>query len=160
MKFTIFRIGEEVFGVSIERVVEILKVQKIFTIPGLPSFLSGVMSVRGLVVPIIDLRRRFGVTPAGRKERVIIVRYEREKVGFLVDEVIEILTLESDEVRTPPSLFRGFRTEYLTGIGKKGERIILLLNVDTLLTSEEKILLKESLDMLEDNGGRDKKKAQ
>ena len=110
------------FGIGIERVVEILKTQKIFTIPGLPEFLSGVISVRGNVVPVIDLRRRFGMKPSGNKERIIIVRYGKEKIGFLIDDIKEILSLPSEEIRTPPSIFKGFKTEYLTGLGKHGDR--------------------------------------
>ena len=151
-KFTIFKIGDELFGIGIERVVEILKVQKIFTIPGLPEFLSGVMSVRGNIVPVIDLRRRFGIKPAGNKERIIIVRYGQEKISFLVDDIKEILSLTPEEIRTPPSIFKGFKTEYLTGLGKHGERIIILLNIDNLLTSEEKIILRESIGLLEEKG--------
>ena len=151
-KFTIFKIGDEMFGIGIERVVEILKVQKIFTIPGLPEFLSGVMSVRGNIVPVIDLRRRFGIKPSGNKERIIIVRYGQEKISFLVDDIKEILSLSPEQIRTPPSIFKGFKTEYLTGLGKHGERIIILLNIDSLLTSEEKIILKESIGLLEEKG--------
>jgi len=151
-KFAIFKIGDEVFGIGIERVVEILKVQKIFTIPGLPEFLSGVMSVRGNIVPVIDLRRRFGIKPSGNKERIIIVRYGQEKISFLVDDIKEILSLSPEEIRTPPSIFKGFKTEYLTGLGKHGERIIILLNIDSLLTSEEKIILRESIGLLEEKG--------
>jgi len=151
-KFTIFKIGDEIFGIGIDRVVEILKVQKIFTIPGLPEFLSGVMSVRGNIVPVIDLRRRFGIKPAGNKERIIIVRYGQEKISFLVDDIKEILSLTPEEIRTPPSIFKGFKTEYLTGLGKHGERIIILLNIDNLLTSEEKIILRESIGLLEEKG--------
>jgi purine-binding chemotaxis protein CheW len=151
-KFTIFKIGNDLFGIGIERVVEILKVQKIFTIPGLPEFLSGVMSVRGNIVPVIDLRRRFGIKPSGNKERIIIVRYGQEKISFLVDDIKEILSLSPEEIRTPPSIFKGFKTEYLTGLGKHGERIIILLNIDTLLTSEENIILRESIGLLEEKG--------
>lgn len=150
MKFTIFNISEETFGIDIARVLEILRVQKIFTIPGLPDFLSGVMSVRGAVIPVMDLRRRFGMKPAGRKERIILVRYDREKIGFLVDEIKEILSLKPDEIRPSPSIFKGFKTQYLSGIGKKDERIILILNIDTLLTSEEKIWLQEATELLEE----------
>jgi len=150
MKFTIFNISDETFGIDISRVLEILRVQKIFSIPGLPGFLSGVMSVRGAVIPVMDLRRRFGMKPAGRKERIILVRYDHEKIGFLVDEIKEILVLNPDEIRPSPSIFKGFKTEYLTGIGKKDERIILLLNIDTLLTSEERIWLQEAKDLLEE----------
>lgn len=159
-KFTIFKIGDGIFGIGIERVVEILKVQKIFTIPGLPEFLSGVMSVRGNVVPVMDLRRRFGLKPSGNKERIIMVRYGKEKISFLVDDVKEILSLSPEEIRTPPSIFKGFKTEYLTGLGKHGERIIILLNVDNLLTSEEKIKLSEAGRLLEGKGAGNSKTTQ
>jgi purine-binding chemotaxis protein CheW len=150
MKFTVFNIGSELFGIDISRVFEILRTQKIFTIPGLPEFLSGVMSVRGAVIPVMDLRRRFGLKPSGVKERIILVRYGREKIGFLVDEVREIMVLDHDEVRPSPSIFKGFRTEYLTGLGKKDDKIILILNIDNLLTSEEKIWLQEAKGLLEE----------
>jgi purine-binding chemotaxis protein CheW len=151
-KFTIFNISEDVFGIDISRVFEILRVQKIFSIPGLPGFLTGVMSVRGAVIPVMDLRLRFGMKPAGKKERIILVRYGEEKIGFLVDEIREILRLNPEEIRPSPSIFKGFKTEYLTGLGKKEDQIIILLNIDNLLTSEEKIWLKESKELLEDNG--------
>lgn len=151
-KFTVFKISDENFGITIERVVEILKVQKVFSIPGLPEFLSGVISVRGSIIPLIDLRKRFGMTPTGKKERIIIVKFEKEKIGFLIDGIKEILSLSPEEITSPPSIFKGFRTEYLTGLGKKDDRIIILLNIDNLLTSEEKIKLKESLGVLEEKG--------
>jgi purine-binding chemotaxis protein CheW len=151
-KFTIFNIGDETFGIDILRVLEILRVQKIFSLPGLPDFLTGVMSVRGSVIPVMDLRLRFGMAPAGKKERIVLVRYGDEKLGFLVDEIREILALENEEIRPAPSIFKGFKTEYLTGLGKKGDRIIILLNIDSLLTSEEKIWLQESKELLEDKG--------
>lgn len=148
-KFTVFTIADEIFGITIERVVEIIRVQKVFSIPGMPEFLSGVMSVRGTVIPLIDLRRRFGTKPAGKKERIIIVRFDKEKIGFLVDGIREILALSPQEITNPPSLFKGFRTEFITGLGKKDDTIIILLDIDNLLTSAEKIQLKESVDMLE-----------
>lgn len=156
-KFTVFRIAEEVFGIAIERVFEIIKVQKVFTIPGLPDFLSGVMNVRGAVIPLIDLRRRFGMVPSGKKERIILVRFEQEKVGFLVDGIEEIMSLAPEEITMPPSIFRGFKTEYLTGLGRKGDSIIIILNIDNLLSSDERIILKESISMLgEGIAGTDK----
>ena len=156
-KFAIFKISDEVFGITIDRVVEIINVQKVFTIPGLPGFLSGVMNVRGVVVPLIDLRRRFGMEPSGKKERIIVVRFDQEKIGFLVDEIREILALAPEEMTRPPSIFKGFKTEYITGLGRKGDSIIILLNIDNLLTSEEKIILKESIGILgEGLAGTDK----
>ncbi|MDH4231029.1 MAG: chemotaxis protein CheW [Nitrospirota bacterium] len=158
-KFTVFKIGDELFGIGIERVVEILKVQKIFTIPGLPGFLSGVMNVRGTVLPVMDLRLRFSIKPSGNKERIIIVRCGSEKICFLVDDVRDILSLAEEEIGTPPSIFKGFRTEYLTGLGRHGEAIIILLNIDNLLTSEEMIKLQESIELLEEKGAEVNKTA-
>jgi len=151
-KFAVFVIADETFGIEIERVVEIIKVQKIFSMPGLPDFLSGVMSVRGAVIPLIDLRMRFGKAPSGKKERIIIVRFGVEKIGVLVDGIKEIMSLAPEEMISPPSIFKGFKTEYLTGLGKKGEGIIILLDIDNLLTSEEKIMLKESMGLIEGSG--------
>lgn len=149
-KITVFRIADDNFGIEISRVVEILKAQKIFSIPGLPDFLSGVVTVRGVVIPLIDLRTRFGKKPSGKKERIIIVRFDQEKIGFLVDEIKDILSLSPEEITKPPSIFRGFKTEYIVGLGKKDERIIILLNIDNLLTSDEKIMLKESIGLIEE----------
>jgi purine-binding chemotaxis protein CheW len=151
-KFAVFRISDELFGIDIERVVEVIRTQKVFSVPGLPNFLSGVMSVRGTVIPLIDLRRRFGLNPSGEKERIIITRFEQEKIGFLVDEVKDILSLAPEEISSPPSIFKGFKTEYVTGLGKMKGAIIILLNIDNLLTSAEKIMLEESLGLLEGLG--------
>jgi purine-binding chemotaxis protein CheW len=143
-QFAVFKVGDEVFGIEIEKVVEILKSQKTYTLPELPAFLSGVITVRGEVLPLIDLRRRFGIASTFKKERVIIVRSDNEKIGLVVDEVQEITSLDSKDITNPPSLFKGLKKKYLTGLGKKGDTIIIILNLDDLLTSEEKIILKES----------------
>ncbi len=143
-KFAVFRMGDEVFGIEIERVVEILKSQKTYTLPELPEFLSGVITVRGEVIPLLDLRRRFGIASTFKKERTMIVRYDNEKIGLVVDEVKEIMSLDTKDITYPPSIFKGLKKKYLTGLGKRGDTIIIILNLDDLLTSEEKIMLKES----------------
>ena len=144
VKVTVAQAGEDEFGIDISRVVEILKVQRVYPLPHLPASLTGVINTRGYVIPILDLRRRFGIEPAPGKERIIIIRYGNEKVGLLVDGVKEIVSFESGEIIPPPSIFKGMKTEYLTGIGKKNDRIIILLNLDTLLSSEEKIQIEEA----------------
>jgi len=143
-KFAVFRMGDEVFGIEIKKVVEILKAQKTYTLPELPDFLSGVMTVRGEVIPLLDLRRRFGITSKFKKERIIIVQYDNEKIGLVVDEIKGITSLDTEDIIHPPSIFKGLKKKYLTGLGKKGEMIIIILNLDDLLTSDEKIMLKES----------------
>jgi len=153
MKFAIFKIGQEDFGIEIDKVVEILNTQKVYTLPELPDFLSGVITVRGEVVPLLDLRRRFGIEATEAKELIIIVRYDIEKIGLLVDEIKEIIALNSGEIMAPPTLFKGLKKNYLAGIGKKDDRIFILLNIDYLLTSEEKIMLKVTEGILEENAG-------
>lgn len=147
-KFAVFRIGDEVFGISIHSVVEILNAQKTYSIPDLPEFLSGIINVRGEVIPLLDLRRRFAIQGSSNKNRIITVRCEGEKIGLLVDEIEEIVTLSPEEKSKPPAIFKGLKTEYLTGLGKKDGKIIILLNLDRLLTSEEKIILSASSDSL------------
>jgi purine-binding chemotaxis protein CheW len=143
-KFAVFKIGNEDFGVNINRVVEILKSQKIYFLPELPDFISGVINVRGDVIPLLDLRKRFGIHPETEKCRIIVVRCEDEKIGLLVDEVAKIIPFNPEEISAPPAMFKGLKTEYLTGLGKKEDRIIILLNIERLLTSEEKIALQSA----------------
>ncbi len=152
-KVAVFKIGEEDFGIEVKRVVEILNLQKIHTIPELPDFLSGVITVRGEIIPLLDLRKRFNVKSPVEEGRIIIVSYDNEKIGLLVDEIKEITSLGPSEIIPPPSIFKGLKKKYLSGLGKKDERIIILLNIDDLLTSEEKIFLKDSERFLEEDEG-------
>ena len=153
MKFAVFRIGKEDFGIDIGRVVEFLHTQRVYTMPELPDFLSGVITVRGEVVPLLDLRKRFDIESSQTEELIIVVRHGEEKIGLLVDEIKEILALGPEEITAPPKIFKGLKKTYLTGLGKKNERIIILLNVDDLLSSEEKIMLKDSAEDLEEDAG-------
>ena len=141
-KIAVITLGEEEFGIDIGKVVEILRAQKIFHLPRLPSFFCGVFNIRGVVVPLLDLRVRFGLAPLSGKERIIVVRIGNEKVGLLVDGVKEIVDLKPGEESVPPSMVKGLRATYLTGLAKKGDRMIILLNIETLLTSEEKLQME------------------
>lgn len=155
-KFAVFKIGGEDFGVEINRIVEILKTQKIHSLPDLPDFLSGVVTVRGEVIPLLNLKKRFGFESSPEKEHILIIKCDSEKIGLLVDEIKEIIPLATEEITVPPSIFKGLKRRYLTGLGKKGDRIIILLNIDDLLTSEEKIMLKESEGILDEDAGSGK----
>jgi len=156
-KVAVVFVGEEEFGVDIGKVVEILKVPRVYQMPQLPSFLSGVANIRGEVIPLVDLRKRFGITPSFAKERIVVVRSEHEKVGLLVDGVKEIITLMPEETVNPPAMFKGLKTEYMTGIGKKGDSIIIVLNLDTLLSSEERIQVETLQKTTEVHDGGDEK---
>jgi purine-binding chemotaxis protein CheW len=152
-KFAVFIIGDEYFGIEITRVVEILNIQKIHSIPEMPDFLSGVITARGEIIPIIDLRQRLCIQSSSEKELIIVIKYDNEKIGLLVDTVKEIISLTQDEIISPPAIFRGLKRKYLSGLGKKDDRIIIILNLDDLLTTEEKIMLKEAEEMLGDDAG-------
>lgn len=149
-KFAVFRVGDEDFGIIINSVVEILKTQKIYSLPQLPDFLSGVINLRGDVIPVLDLRVRFGINALEKKERIVIVYFEEEKLGLIVDEMKEIVSIADEDISAPPAIFKGLKTEYLTSLGKKNGNVIIILNLDNLLTSEEKIILKESTELIEE----------
>ncbi len=142
-KFTVFTIADEEFGIQLDRVVEIVKPRKATSLPSLPAFIDGVINLRGTVIPLIDLRKRFNVKPSTSKEKIIVTKLHGEKIGLLIDNVKEIVDIEQEQIAPPPAIFKGFRPEYLDGIGKVEDRLILILNLDSLLTSEEVILLEE-----------------
>lgn len=140
-KFVVFTISDGEFGLELERVFEIIKPQKITPLFNVPSFISGVINLRDTIIPVMDLRRRLNTEPSHQKERIIIVRLHGEKIGLLVDSVKEIVNIEKSAVTSPPPVLKGFKTEYLNGIGKIGERLIIILNLNILLTPEEVMLL-------------------
>ncbi len=155
MKYTILDIADENFGIDIQWVVEILKPQKLFKIPELPDFVSGVISVRGEIIPVIDLRIRFGITEKAGKQRVVLIRLEEDKVGLLVDNVTDIAEISEEKISPPPKIFKGFRAEFIKGLGQEdfyagaktsnsNSRVIIILDIERILTSEEKIRLKIS----------------
>ncbi len=142
-KFTIFSIATEEFGVKLDKVVEIVRPMKVMPLPRVPAFITGVFNLRGSVIPVMDLRKRLNVQSASARERIIITKMHGEKIGLLVDSVKEILSIEEQQITPAPSIFQGLKPEYLMGIAKFDDRLIVILNLDNLLTSEEMILLEE-----------------
>jgi len=128
------------------RIVEILQDQECMLIPNMPDFLRGVIELRGRVIPVMDLRTRFGLkaNPAA-KNRVIILKKGRERLGIRVDDVEEILQLEDSCISPPPSIFGGIESEYMESIAKTDRRLIVILNVDRLLSAGEMRQVKEAL---------------
>ncbi len=141
--YTVFTVAGEEFGIEVDRVVEIVRPQKITPLPQAPPFINGVINLRGVVMPLMDLRKRLNVEPSSKREKVIITRMHGEKIGLLVDTVKEIINIDDKQLASPPSIFKGLKPEYLRGIGKIGDRLIVILHIDNLLTSEEMILLDE-----------------
>lgn len=145
-KVAVALIGEEEFGIDITKIVEILKKQKVFQLPNLPDFLSGVINLRGEIIPIVDLRKRFGIEDIKGKGRIVVIRFGKEKIGLYVDDIKEIVNLDPSEISAPPSIFKGLKTEYMTGIGQNDDRVIVILNLDRILTTEEQIRIEEMIE--------------
>ena len=142
--YLIFRLATEVFGLEIEKVVEIFKSREVHKVPQSSEYVMGVITVRGDVIPIIDMRRRLGLEPSPKKERIVLVSTSIETLGLIVDEVLEIVDLEESEIKRSVTVSRGLSSDYLEGMVKKEERVILLLDIDRLLTSDEKISLQSA----------------
>ncbi len=141
---TSFTIGEDEFALDIMKIKEIIKYQKITPIPKAPEFIEGVINLRGLVVPIVDMRMRFGLPSIATHKglKIIIVQVEDKIIGILVDKVLNILKLPSESVLPPPAVVKGIESEYLLGICESGEKLILLLDLDKIFTINENVVLK------------------
>ncbi len=132
-----FRIGEEEFGVDILAVQEIIRLMQITMVPRAPEFIEGVINLRGKVSPVINMRTRFNKaahTPDSNT-RIVVMELEQKIVGFLVDGVSEVLRIPESTVEDPPPVVAGIGSEYIRGIGKLDNRLLILLDLDHLLGS-------------------------
>ncbi|HEY0671366.1 MAG TPA: chemotaxis protein CheW [Longimicrobiales bacterium] len=139
----VFRMGGEEFGTDIAKVVEVLEYRAPVRMPKMPPFLEGVIYLREAILPVIDLRKRMEM-PAGAPTpdtRYLVALIDEERVALLVDAVVEVAHLRGDELSDPPPLFRGVSAEYLQGLGKIKGRVVIVLKLERILTSEERITL-------------------
>lgn len=134
-----FSIGEEEFGVDILKVQEIIRTMEITKVPRAQSFVEGVINLRGKVIPIIDLRRRFSLVskPHDKHTRIIVIEISNMIVGFVVDSVSEVLRIPAGTVEPPPPVVAGLDSEYISGVGKLQDRLLILLDLDKLLSNED-----------------------
>lgn len=139
LQLVTFSIGEEEFGVNILKVQEIIRTMEITKVPRAPDFVEGVINLRGKVIPIIDLRRRFGLAPRGhdKNTRIIVIEINNIIVGFVVDAVSEVLRIPASTVEPPPPVVAGVESDYVSGVGKLQDRLLIMLDLDKLLSSED-----------------------
>lgn len=139
LQLVTFSIGEEEFGVDILKVQEIIRTMEITKVPRAPEFVEGVINLRGKVIPIIDLRRRFGLDfkPHDKDTRIIVIEINNIVVGFVVDAVSEVLRIPTNTVEPPPPVVAGVDSDYISGVGKLQDRLLILLDLDKLLSSED-----------------------
>ena len=140
-----FSIGEEEFGVDILKVQEIIRTMEITKVPKAPVFVEGVINLRGKVIPIIDLRKRFGLSARehDKDTRIIVIEMTTMIVGFVVDSVSEVLRIPANTVEPPPPVVSGLESEYIKGVGKLQDRLLIMLDLDRLLSHEEKEALSQ-----------------
>jgi purine-binding chemotaxis protein CheW len=134
-----FRIGRETFGLPISLVHEIVRPPEITNVPHAPEYVEGVMNLRGRIVPVIDLRRRFGgaAPENSRKNRVLVVDVESRAVGLIVDSASEVLKISDAQIEPPPNVLTDAATSYVTGVAKHQGRLIILVDLKRILQSGE-----------------------
>jgi len=134
-----FQVGRETFGVPISQVHEIVRVPEITSVPDAPEAVIGVMNLRGKIVPVVDLRRRFGAAPEEftRKNRVVVAEVDGKLVGLVVDSASEVLKLAPSDVQPGNSMFQEQDLNYITGVGKLRERLIILVDLSRVLERGE-----------------------
>jgi purine-binding chemotaxis protein CheW len=134
-----FRVGRETFGVPIKLVHEIVRVPEITSVPDAPNYVEGVINLRGKIVSVVDLRKRFGEKEiqAHKKNRILVTEVEGKMVGLIVDAASEVLKLPENEVDLPPGMFEEGDLHYVTGVGKLGGRLVILIDLSKILQRGE-----------------------
>jgi purine-binding chemotaxis protein CheW len=140
LQLVTFKLEKEEFGVDIQKVQEINRVNEITRVPNSPPFVEGVINLRGKIVPIVDLRKRLGFNQGsyGKMARIIVAELEDMEVGFIVDSVSEVLRISGSAIEPPPSLAAGVESEYILGVGRVDDRLVILLELKKVFTIREK----------------------
>ncbi len=144
-----FNIGEEEFGVDILKVQEINRMVEVTRVPNAPSFVEGVINLRGKVIPIIDLRMRLGLEQREKDKdtRIIVVELHSKVIGFVVDNVNEVLRINKTITEPPPPMVSGINSEYITSIGKLEDRLLILLDLEKILSTADKDKLTDAVNL-------------
>ncbi len=143
-KYLTFAIADEEYGIEIDYVMEIIRIQKITELPDLPPYTKGVLNLRGKVIPVIDVRLRFGFEEKPYDDRtcVIVVQFEDVIVGLIVDSVNEVMDIPNELVSSPSRIRKGDESRFIQGLARTEKNVKILLNV-------EKILFDENVSVLE-----------
>ncbi len=143
-----FYIADEAFGIGIKQIFQILKPQEVFKVPNTPPFIEGLINLRGKVMTVFNLRKRFNMPDKENDEdtKILVIRMDEYLLGFTVDSVSEILRVQDEDiVETPPTL-TNFDKRFLSGVAKVEEKLILLLNLEKILTPDEENQVKEMVE--------------
>lgn len=138
-QLVVFELAKEHYGVDIASVESIIKMQAITVVPHAPAFVEGVTNLRGSVLPVIDLRKRFGLVQeeTGKDSRIVVISIGGVKVGMIVDAVSEVLRVPEEAVEPPPPMVTSVDTAFITGIAKMDQRLVTLLDLGRVLSLQE-----------------------
>lgn len=142
LQLVTFEIGDEEFGIDILKVQEIIRTMAITKVPNSPPHVEGVINLRGKVIPVVNLRSRFAMDTRTHdsQTRIIVADLHRVVIGFVVDGVSEVLRIPSSTVEPPPAVVSGIESEYIKGVGKLDNRLLILLDLDKLIPIEELVV--------------------
>jgi len=145
LEFLAFYLGDEEYGVDIQKVNELRRYEKVTKIANTPDFIKGVINLRGTIVPIIDMRIRFnlGVPSYNDFTVVVILNVHNRVVGVVVDSVSDVVTLSCDQIKSPPKMDSAIDSDYLIGLGMLDKRILILADIDKLMSSSDIALTEE-----------------
>lgn len=134
-----FRLKEDLYAVDIMRIKEIIRPQKLTPLPQAPAFIEGIINLRGAVIPVIDLRKRFDMPARDLtgSTRLLIVRLSTQTIGLVVDEVTDVVTVPVKDIKQPPVVAAGAIVNHLLGVCLSGDDMVMLLDIDRLLTKSE-----------------------
>ncbi|WP_239617003.1 chemotaxis protein CheW [Cohnella mopanensis] len=146
LKVIVFTLAQEEYGIEVDKVRTIERMVPITRVPKTPAFVKGVINLRGIVIPVIDLRGRFGLaeTEYTDNSRIIIVAANELEVGFIVDSANDVMDVMSDSIENPPEVMGGVKAKYISGVAKIGDsRLLILLNLIEVLNRNEIIQLEQ-----------------
>ncbi|HWQ62175.1 MAG TPA: chemotaxis protein CheW [Negativicutes bacterium] len=135
IQLVVFKLGREDYGITILQVQEIKRIMDITRVPNSPDYIKGVINLRGSVLPVIDLKKRLALPPVDATDdtRIIIVKVEEIVVGLIVDGVSEVTSLSSDNIEPPHTVVSGVSAQYLSGVGKQADNLLILLNLAAIV---------------------------
>ncbi len=139
-QYVIFKLDKEEYGVDIMHVKEISEYKESMKVPNVPKFIDGIVNYRGVVTPVINLRKKFNLDliDINSNTRIIIIYLAGKQVGFLVDDASQVLTIDQKDVDPAPELITGIEQKFISGIAKVADRMIILLDLENVLSDEEK----------------------
>ncbi|KXZ40191.1 purine-binding chemotaxis protein CheW [Alkalithermobacter thermoalcaliphilus JW-YL-7 = DSM 7308] len=141
-KYVIFKLNKEEYGVDIMTVKEVSEFKEATKVPNTPSFVEGIINIRGDVTPIINLKKRFNLKEnENEASRIIVVNIKDKLVGFLVDDASQVVSIDENSIDPPPEIVSGVDKKYIQGIGKLGDKMIIILDLEKVLSEEEKEVL-------------------